>query len=143
MAKIVVGIDGSETSKSALRWAIAHAAPGDAVVALHAWSVPMPVAVPFDAVTISEGALESAAHQLLDRVVDEVVHDGDFPVEKRVAHRGAGEALVRASGDADLLVVGSRGYGAVRGLLLGSTGQYCASHARCPVVVIPHHAQAA
>jgi nucleotide-binding universal stress UspA family protein len=45
-------------------------------------------------------------------------------------------ALIEASDGADLLVVGSRGLGGFRGLLLGSVGHQCVLHARCPVVII-------
>ena len=50
----------------------------------------------------------------------------------------AADVLVTEAKDADLLVVGSRGLGGFRGLLLGSTSQQCAHHAPCPLVVVPH-----
>jgi nucleotide-binding universal stress UspA family protein len=53
------------------------------------------------------------------------------------------EVLVAESKDAELLVVGSRGLGGFRGLLLGSVGQQCAHHAACPVVIVPHPEPAA
>jgi nucleotide-binding universal stress UspA family protein len=47
--------------------------------------------------------------------------------------------LLEEAADADLLVVGSRGLGGFRGLLLGSVSQQCAHHAPCPLVIVPHH----
>jgi nucleotide-binding universal stress UspA family protein len=144
MSKIVVGVDGSESSKEALRWAIGHAERGDTLVAVHAWSIPTPVAVPFDALPIVATDHEDEAHKLLDVIVADVeAETHGVPVEKRVVRRQPGEALVRASGDADLLVIGSRGHGPVRRLVLSSVGQYCTTHASCPVVVTPHHERAA
>jgi nucleotide-binding universal stress UspA family protein len=58
-------------------------------------------------------------------------------VERVVREGQPAEVLVEAAEDADLLVVGSRGLGGFRGLLLGSVGQQCAHHARCPVVIVP------
>jgi nucleotide-binding universal stress UspA family protein len=51
--------------------------------------------------------------------------------------------LVDASEHADLLVIGPRGLGGLRGMVLGSTGHHCAAHARCPVVIVhpPHREQ--
>lgn len=46
------------------------------------------------------------------------------------------KALLEASKDADLLVVGSRGHGGVSGFLLGSVSQQCARHANCPVAIV-------
>ncbi len=57
-------------------------------------------------------------------------------VRSTLSETEAGPALVKMSTGADLLVVGARGHGAFRELLLGSVGAYCARHAHCPVVIV-------
>ena len=57
-----------------------------------------------------------------------------------MTHEGSpAEILIEASRDADLLVVGSRGLGGFKGLLLGSVSQQCSQHARCPIVIVGPH----
>jgi nucleotide-binding universal stress UspA family protein len=140
MQKIVVGIDGSEPSKNALRWAVEDArARGAEVIALHAYEEPAPVldaapATPIDlpglVTELYEGALRFVAE-----VVDEVVGKSVSVDVAPIAVEGlAARALLDASRDADLLVVGSHGHG-VSGLLLGSVSLECAQHAFCPVLI--------
>jgi nucleotide-binding universal stress UspA family protein len=59
----------------------------------------------------------------------------DVPVETLLTHDGIAASLVSASSSAQLVMVGSRGRGAIRGALLGSTGQHLLHHAECPVYV--------
>ena len=80
---------------------------------------------------------DGTAERLARRELDEVL--GDDPgvvVELLVEEGSAASVLVRESENAELLVVGSRGHGGFVGLLLGSVGQQCAAHARCPVVIV-------
>ena len=77
------------------------------------------------------------------RVVERVLEDaGDaaagLDVETVVREGAPVGVLLEEAQDADLLVVGSRGLGGFRGLLLGSVSQQCAHHAPCPVVIVPH-----
>jgi nucleotide-binding universal stress UspA family protein len=138
--KIVVGVDGSDASKHALRWAVEDArARGAEVVALNAYEVPVPApdAVPTSPVDLP--ALVADAHaraqQLAAKVVDEVVGSVVSVDVAPIAVEGApAQALVDASRDADLLVVGSHGHG-LSGLFLGSVSLECAQHAACPVVI--------
>ena len=139
MARIVVGIDGSENSVRALRWAIEEARlRGATVDAIAAWSYPY-VVVPgaiVPAQPLADQAVDAQEH--LDRVMAEVGEEqGDVTVNAIVVEGGAANALVEAGQDADLVVVGSRGHGALRSLL-GSVSQDVLHHAECPVVVIPH-----
>jgi nucleotide-binding universal stress UspA family protein len=138
---VVVGVDGSEASKDALRWAIRYArATGATVRAVTAWHYPTSygwAATP----AISEMDLESDARAALKETIDQVVVASEpVTLQTEVVEGPAALMLLRAASGADLLVVGSRGHGAFAGMLLGSVGQHCVHHATCPVVVVrrPH-----
>ena len=140
MEKIVVGIDGSDASKDALRWAVEDArVRGAEVVALHAYEVPAPApdAVPVAPVDLPAlvGEAHTGAQQFVTSIVDEVVGNAVTVYVAPIAVEDAPvRALLDASRDADLLVVGSHGHG-LSGLLLGSVSLECAQHAACPVLI--------
>jgi nucleotide-binding universal stress UspA family protein len=135
-AHIVVGVDGSESSKNALRWAARQArytgATLEAVIgwefpAFYGWAMIMSDDVDF-------GQL---AERALTDTIDEVFGaDRPSRLVTRVVCRHPALALVEASEGAELLVVGSRGYGGFKDALLGSVSTYCVHHAHCPVTVI-------
>lgn len=135
---IVVGVDDSEGSHAALRWAIEEAGIRDATVrAVYAWQYPyVGELAGIAAAAISYEQLEDDAKQVLDRVLADV-DAGDVPIDRSVGHGGAANVLLDAAKDATLLVVGSRGRGGFAGLLLGSVSQQVVHHATCPVVVVP------
>jgi nucleotide-binding universal stress UspA family protein len=140
MEKIVVGIDGSDASKDALRWAVEDArVRGAEVVALHAYEVPVPAADVSPAAPVDLPALVAESHgralQFVTDVVDEVVGNVmSVDVAPIAVEDAPAKALLDASRDADLLVVGSHGLG-LSGLLLGSVSIECAQHAACPVLI--------
>ena len=139
MAMIVVGVDGSDESKEALRWALEEAKLRDASVrAVYAWRDPYVVTPGFGLPEDFEfDALRERAVESLDAVIADVVGaTSDVQVEGVVTEGPAGSVLVQAAEDADLLVVGSRGHGGFVGLLLGSVSQQCVTHAPCPVLVV-------
>ena len=143
MSVIVAGVDGSEDSKEALRWALAEAAlRGASVRAVHAWSMPIAFGGPYMPPQPYDGPeLREQAQASLDAAVDEVAGDVPPVVVERVVEQGTpADVLVRAAADAELLVVGSRGHGGFAGLLLGSVGQQCAQHAPCAVVIVRRRA---
>jgi len=142
---VVVGVDGSDTSRLALDWALAAAAQrGLGLVAVHAWAMPLPpvamgAAVPgpsYDA--ISHGAQDS----LDTEVAHARSHAGAVPVEGRLVSGPPVTAIldVAETEDASLVVLGSRGLDSFSELLIGSTGVQVAGHAHCPVVVHRGHA---
>lgn len=132
---IVVGVDGSASSKAALGWA-AHLAQldGSAVWAVTAWEYPRFYRV------APAGQAEDAARaagEMLAATVEEVLRpDRTVEVRETVEPGHPAQVLLDASAHARLLVVGNRGFGGVAGALLGSVSQYCAHHASCPVVII-------
>ena len=134
--RIVVGVDDSEGSKNALRWAARQAEfTGATLEVVTGWDYPaffgFAPAIPDD-IDFSHAA-ELAQNQALDDVFGA---DRPARLETRVVSRHPALALVEASAGADLLVVGSRGYGGFADALLGSVSTYCVHHAHCPVTVI-------
>lgn len=141
MGTIVVGVDGSEAGAQALRFAIAEAkVRGATVKAVNAWHVPAVVyevgwtAAPVDVAEFPKLA-ESA---LAEAIADAGAAEQGVEVTSVVREGQAADILCEEAEGAQLMVVGSRGLGGFRGLLLGSVSQQCANHAPCPVVIIPH-----
>lgn len=139
MRRIVVGVDGSASSRQALEWAVEDArARGGQVEAVHTWHVPYLAVYPYGALALEDGdALEKRARAVLDEVVDAIDTRGlEAPVERIVACGNAAGILLDVAKGADLLVVGSRGHGGFAGLVLGSVSQQVANHAPCPVLIV-------
>ncbi|WP_335940230.1 universal stress protein [Streptomyces sp. PTD5-9] len=138
--RIVVGVDGSDSSKQALRWALRQAEATHGVVeAVTAWDLPQFHGALgwLPPTSGDEAVLESRARNAVMQAVEEVAGPRP-PVEVRADARYGTPAgvLLDAARGASLLVVGSRGLGGFSGLLLGSVAQHCAQHATCPVVVV-------
>jgi nucleotide-binding universal stress UspA family protein len=125
---IVVGIDGSGSSRSALRWAAQQAElTGAALVAVNSWGPIYPVGID----------PEESAGKSLRRILEEVLGtDRARAVRLVLSPDAPGHLLVNQAVQADLLVVGSHGHGALAGALLGSVSEYCLHHASCPVAII-------
>jgi nucleotide-binding universal stress UspA family protein len=135
---IVVGVDGSEQSKAALRWALDEARlRGASLRVVHAWWA-YPAFVPGAPIIATEWEeLRESADEFVESFVAEVLGEpDDVEITAVAVHGTAAPALVEASQEADLLVVGSRGLGGFTGLLLGSVSQQCAHHAPCPLVIV-------
>jgi nucleotide-binding universal stress UspA family protein len=135
--RVVVGVDASEESKQALRWAADYARfVGASLEVVHAWhpaeehawlqSLPPPASP------------TEVAREALAQVVDQVVGDREPNLQVRTAviEGHAAKVLVQESRGATLLVVGNRGFGGFDGLLLGSISGQCATHAPCSVVIV-------
>jgi nucleotide-binding universal stress UspA family protein len=135
---IVVGVDGSQGSKEALRWAFEEARLREARVrCVHAWVPPLvrPRGVGAAYAAALRAALERGTAALADAVAAEVDGAASVEVEAAAVEGAPAHVLTEAAQDATLLVVGSRGHGGA-GRLLGSVGRQCAARARCPVVVV-------
>ncbi len=133
---IIIGMDGSQSSREALHWAVEQAkVTGATLEAVMAWESPIPWG---RTPTLPPGQdPEDETRKLLAEAVESVLgphsaHD----VHEVVVEGHAAPTLIAASEHADLLVVGSRGHGAFAGMLLGSVSQHCATNARCPVVIV-------
>lgn len=133
---VVVGVDGSTCSAVAFTAALSEARErGLDVVALHAWLVTDP-GLPLGGPAALDAETEQRLTQALDAHVQELLAGAsDVVVERRLGYGHPGRVLVAASGQAQLLVVGSRGLGALRSALLGSVSQHVLEHASCPVLV--------
>lgn len=133
--RIVVGIDGSEPSKAALRWAVRQAELTHGTVrALTVWDTFTGYGrVPY----VEADEVEKAAHTTVTQTVEEIAGAQRLvPVQVETVRGDAAEVLVDESRHADLLVVGNRGHGRFASALLGSVSDRCAHHAKCPVVVV-------
>jgi len=135
--KIVVGVDGSDSSLRALRWALHEAhLRGDAVEVFHGWHYPY-VADPSGMVPYSGAEIAESAQMIVDQALAEVaVEAAGVTLTARIEQSAGASALIEASKTADLLVVGRRGHGGFLSLVMGSVAQQVASHAHCPVVVV-------
>ncbi|MFD5731665.1 universal stress protein [Streptomyces sioyaensis] len=143
---IVVGVDGSESSKDALHWAVRQAELDHCTVhAVLAWEFPPQygsigwINAPQELAT----DLEVQADQTLDGAISEVVRAQDAPrVAATVAYGTPSGVLQHAAQDASLLVVGRRRRG-IMGALHGSLSRHFTRHAPCPVVVVGEQSQRA
>ncbi|WP_446210383.1 universal stress protein [Micromonospora sp. IBSANI012] len=139
--RIVVGVDGSPGSRTALRWAMTQAELTDArVEAVSAWQDPAVYgfAYGWSPAVFEDVSIAAVTEKVLaETVADEAAKGSTVQILTRVLHGHPAQVLLDAAGGAQLLVVGSRGHGAFAGILLGSVGQHCVQHASCPVVVVP------
>jgi nucleotide-binding universal stress UspA family protein len=139
--RVVVGVDGSDLSSEALGFAFEEASlRGCGLTAVHAWQTPY-----FDApgkgapIPGRVLATEFRGEELKVLADALSIWQQKFPavhVHQVVVHAQPAGALVAASAGAELLVVGSRGRGGFRSLLLGSVSHAVLHHAHCPVAIV-------
>ena len=137
---VVVGVDGSEPAKRALRWAIEEAKlRGARLTVVTAWHVAgYAHGAPGFAPILSQ-PIDKSVREAAETIASEAAEEGraaGIETDVSVRNAQAADALIESAEGADLLVVGSRGHGGFAGLLLGSVGQQCAHHASCPVAII-------
>jgi nucleotide-binding universal stress UspA family protein len=144
MDRITVGVDGSDDSLRGLAWAIDEARlRGTSLQMVHAYprlehSYPLPdgVAVPDLGSLPTEDEVERAKEAILHAALEQVGGARDLEVTYTVEAGSPTEVLCQAAAGADLLVVGARGLGGFRGLLVGSVSHQVVAHSPCPVVVV-------
>jgi nucleotide-binding universal stress UspA family protein len=132
---IVVGVDGTDSSRQALIWAVRYAALiGAGIDAVISWNYPTGYGMGGVASDWNPG--EDARDLLAETVASVLGGDIPVPLTQVVREGNAARVLLDETKDAQMLVVGSRGHGGFAGLLLGSVSAHCAEHAHCPVLVI-------
>lgn len=136
---VIVGVDGSKDSAKAIEFAFDQAeALHGRVVAVHAWTSPF--------LTYADGASmlqfdedkvrEESRLLVAESVAGAAADHPDVNWTTELVSGSAGQALVRRSETADLLVVGTRGRGGFTGLLLGSVSQTALHHTHCPIAIV-------
>jgi nucleotide-binding universal stress UspA family protein len=133
--RIVVGVDGSESSRHALRWAAGQAQiTGGRLDVIITWELPTSFgwvpAYPSDFNPAADA--QKAGDEEVKRALKQYP---DVAVDITVVEGHPAPTLVEASRHADLLVVGSRGHGEFAGMLIGSVSEHCVASAHCPVLV--------
>ncbi|MGC5532991.1 universal stress protein [Streptomyces sp. SR-10] len=138
MGRIVVGVDGSDSSIKALHWAVRQAElTGATVEAVNSWEYPatswasMMPGMPedFDPQALATVSLTEALEEALGA-------EGAAAVSKVVVIGNPPQALLDRAKGADLLVVGARGHTGLKATLLGSVSLHVTQHAPCPVTVV-------
>ncbi|MFG3407467.1 universal stress protein [Streptomyces sp. NPDC048142] len=138
MGRIVVGVDGSDSSVKALHWAVRQAElTGATVEAVNSWEYPttswasMMPGMPedFDPQALATVSLTEALEEALGAA-------GAAAVSKVVVIGNPAQALLDRAQGADLLVVGARGHTGLKATLLGSVSLHVTQHAPCPVTVV-------
>jgi nucleotide-binding universal stress UspA family protein len=140
-APVLLGVDGSPASDSAVGFAFdAAALRGVPLIAVHAWTHPVSTG-PGDVLPLVYDAASAEADEarlLAEALAGWHTKYPDVVVRRELTHAGPRKALIEATHRAQLVVVGTRGRGGFAGLLLGSVSQAVLHHAACPVAVVPH-----
>ncbi|MFD3688341.1 universal stress protein [Nocardiopsis sp. NPDC058631] len=143
--RLVVGVDGSDVSRRALRFALGEALlTGSEVVVVNSWEMPLAAdsaSLTAEAQSPHEGVFDRRSGELVAGLLAEEVDERTAHLDIRAVRVRAApvKALLDAAADADLLVVGSRGLGGVRGLVMGSVSQGVIHRSGVPVAVLPPH----
>ncbi len=138
-SRIVVGVDGSDCSVRALSWAADEArAHGAELTVVTAYPTPssvsdMALGIPTIDQTDWKGEAETALQGTLE---DTLGKDPGVTVQTQAVEGSPTKALIKLSRKADLLVVGTRGHGGFKGMLLGSVSQHLTAHSHCAVTVV-------
>ena len=151
--RVVVGVDGSESSKAALRWAIGLArSRGARLVAVRAWALGLPrhgglrhhgyrrsVVISFNSVEPGRAARRLAKRTLRVAAPDAL---GDVDVSIETPEGNPGLVLTQIASDSDdVLVVGTTPGPSLKRAVHGSVSAYCTAHAHCPVTVVTPRAR--
>lgn len=132
---VLVGIDGSDESKNALRWAVKYVASlGGLVHAVTVWHQPVQLGyrLPYP-----DEELEQRARESLDAAVRPIQEENPgIDMRSHLLRGQVEDELVRLSEQADLLVLGNKGHGTLTGMFVGSVALKLVHQARCPITVV-------
>ncbi len=137
---IVVGVDGSDSSTDAVRWALDEAhRRGTVLTLVYAWQ--LGVNAPYATRGGAEfAAVAATVEAFVDRLKGRLQNGPggqEVTIRAEAIEGPAGPVLVAAAKDADLLVVGSGGAATLAGTVLGSVSTHCVHHAKCTTVLVP------
>lgn len=131
-----VGHDGSDSASLAVSWTITQAAGRNVEIALvRSWQIPA-LDYPLPVESIDDFAPTQVCENADELVT--TANDAGVAMSQHIVCGPTARTLLEASEESDLLVVGSRGLGGFRRLLLGSVSSQCATHAVVPTLVVPH-----
>jgi nucleotide-binding universal stress UspA family protein len=135
---IVAGVDGSQPSIEALRWAVRQAElTGASIDAVHAWQYPLTASgYGWAPAGVDETDYAGLAVKMLADAIAKVNPPAEVPVRQIVVEGNAAQAILETAKHADLLVVGNRGHGGFADALIGSVSTNILHHATCPVLVV-------
>ena len=140
---MVVGVDGSRASIKALEWAAQSAERlGCSIEVISSWEPYIPSGELIGlgmapGIAVPELDPEEIALSVMKTAIDEVFNDSPPPnLIYRTLMGDAGRILIQESEGANMLVLGSRGRGKLKGLVLGSVSTTCAARAKCPVLIV-------
>ena len=134
---VVAAVDGSDTSTRALAWAIEEARLRRITLrVVTAWHLPVVGSYPYAGEMFDPPLFERGARQVVDDALA-ACNTEDVGLEQIVGEGSAANVILEAAKAADLVVMGSRGLGGFKGLLVGSATQQVTHHAPCPVIVVP------
>lgn len=142
--KIVVPADGSENGKRALEHALAIVKRNEAeLIIVHVANIVSAISnfdqTPISGAYVSEQIaedMEAAGKAILKEVSSHVPEDMKVKCVFEVGSPGPAVLAVAKKFNADLIVMGSRGLGPLKGLFMGSVSSYVTSHSTCPVLVV-------
>ena len=145
MRQIVVGIDGSASSRTALEWAAREAALREArLIVVHAWHVPANAYGNYPSLFADPEVFRSAAREMVNQALTGIDPESvPLGIEVRLVQGSATTALLEAAEEAELIVLGPNRRGGLGQLLLGSTSREVSREAAVPVVIVPEHEMAA
>ena len=139
--KLLVGVDGSESSQRAVAWCAEHAtAPDASVIAVHALQVPVYAFMP-DAYAppVHAEVDRDSIREVLRKQWCKQLKDADVPFEAKVIDGHPADVIIDAARreQPDLVVTGRRGLGGFKEMMLGSTSHHLSHHLDRPLVIVP------